>query len=201
MPGEAMTTVVGFFGKLPAHGDFVRRGLPGAVATSLDDWLQDEFAREDDPAGAIAALEPVRFASTAIVTGQVGLGVIAASSDRVGRSYILAALRLTDHPSGALPASIPATWDDWCGRAEALLTAARGSGWTADDTQTALSATAHASAVELVADPPFIVSDLMGETTAWWRSTLNGVTKAARSEGLPRGAAFAELIGLAETRT
>lgn len=32
--------MTGFYGKLPARGDFVRSGLDGAVADALDDWMR-----------------------------------------------------------------------------------------------------------------------------------------------------------------
>ena len=35
-----MTLSAGFFGKLPARGDFVRHGLPGMLVSALDDWCQ-----------------------------------------------------------------------------------------------------------------------------------------------------------------
>lgn len=30
---------IGFFGKLPARGDFIRAGLPGSFVTPWDDWM------------------------------------------------------------------------------------------------------------------------------------------------------------------
>lgn len=35
-----MTLSAGFFGKLPARGDFVRHGLPGTLVSALDEWCQ-----------------------------------------------------------------------------------------------------------------------------------------------------------------
>ena len=48
------------FGKLPAHGDFVRRGGPGAVLTRIDDWLDGELG------GAVAAGMPLDEAVAAL---------------------------------------------------------------------------------------------------------------------------------------
>ena len=190
-----MTTVTGFFGKLPAHGDFVRRALPAAVVASLDDWLQDELGRDGDPDAAIAGFDPVRFASTAVADGQLGLGTIAGSSDRVGRAYVVTALRLSPYPAGAVPAAIPPAWDDWCGRAEAVLVAARDAHWTADATQAAIESAGRASVVELVADPPALVADIVVPTTLWWRPRLDGTAATGRCESLPRDAAFDDFIG------
>ena len=39
-----MVMTCGFFGKLPAHGDFVERNLPSAAITGWDEWLQQAVA-------------------------------------------------------------------------------------------------------------------------------------------------------------
>lgn len=190
-----MTATVGFFGKLPTHGDFVRRGLPVATASLLDDWIQAGFARADDPAAAIRSLAPVRFASTAIAGGTLGLGTMVASRDSVGRDYVLVALWLSPHSSGVLPEKLPDAWDDWCARAEALLVAAQNVPLTADATQAALEATAIASVVTLVGTPPHAVPDDTGPATLSWRPVVGGgERRVTRSDGLPRGDAFDRLI-------
>lgn len=190
-----MTISVGFFGKLPAHGDFVRRGLPAAVTALLDDWLQAEFARADDPAATIAALEPMRFASTAVAVDQLALGAIVSSSDRIGRTYVLVAVRLAPNPTGALPVPMPADWDDWCGRAEALLIAARDGEWLADATQAALETSARATVAALVPSALFVVPDDPVPATIGWRPSLNGRHDIGQTDGLPLGEAFDRLFG------
>ena len=193
-----MTVTVGLFGKLPAHGDFVRRGLPGALVDSLDAWLQAELGRAEDPAAAITAIRPARLASTAIAPGQLALGALVAGRDRVGRSYPLLALRLSPHPSGVLPEAMPVAWDDWCGRAEAILLAASQSAWSADVTQAALETAARATVAALVPAPMFGVPNDREPATLSWRPTLvPGPRVTTRSVGLPRGAAFDALIGQA----
>ena len=137
MSGQAVTAV-GFFGKLPAHGDFVRRGLPSAVTTALDDWLQGELGRVGSE--ATRAIIPLRFAATTLLDGHVGLGALVGSRDSIDRAYVAVALRLSAHPLGLLPDPIPAAWDDWCARAEALLLASHTLALTADATHAALQA-------------------------------------------------------------
>ena len=194
-----MTVTVGFFGKLPAHGDFVRRGLPAAIVTLLDDWLQSEFMRSADPAATIRALVPLRFASTAMAPGELAMGTLVASVDRVGRDYALLALRLSSHPSGALPEVPLAAWDDWCGRAEAVLTAARAGDWTADTTQGALETAARAATVELTVTPPFAISAEPRPATVGWRPTLGlSASSVATIDGMPRGADFDRFIASVE---
>ncbi len=195
MSGETLIGTVGFFGKLPAHGDFVRRGLPVAATTLLDDWIQGGFGRATDPAAAIRALMPLRFASSAIVEGELGLGTMVASSDSVDRDYVLVALRLSPNASGALPETLPDAWDDWCARAEALLLAARTVPWTADATQAALEAAARATVVALVGTGPFAVPATIVPATLTWRPTVGGGDRRVdRSDDLPRGEAFDALI-------
>jgi type VI secretion system protein ImpM len=76
------------FGKLPAHGDFVARGLGAAEREALDAWLSAEMlaAREalgSDFENRYDRAPPWRFA------GPDGTGVLVASVDGVGRRFPL----------------------------------------------------------------------------------------------------------------
>lgn len=76
------------FGKLPAHGDFVARGLGAAEREALDAWLSAEMlaAREKlglDFEDRYDRAPPWRFA------GPDGAGVLVASVDGVGRRFPL----------------------------------------------------------------------------------------------------------------
>ena len=76
------------FGKLPAHGDFVARGLVAAERDVLDAWLSGEMlaAREmlgSDFEDRYDRAPPWRFA------GPEGAGVLVASVDGVGRRFPL----------------------------------------------------------------------------------------------------------------
>lgn len=195
MSDAIVTAIVGLFGKLPAHGDFIRRGLPAAVATRLDGWLQAELGRAADPQATITAIVPFRLASTAIAAGQLALGALVASRDRIGRAFPLVALRLSPHPSGALPEPMPAAWDDWCGRAETILVAARNAAWTADATQAALETAARATVAALVPAPVFAVpADLEPATLTWRPMLLPRPRDASRTAGLPWQVDFDRLI-------
>ncbi len=76
------------FGKLPAHGDFVARGVAAAEREALDLWLSGEMVTArallgdafDDRYGRVP---PWRFA------GSGEAGVLIASVDKVGRRYPL----------------------------------------------------------------------------------------------------------------
>jgi type VI secretion system protein ImpM len=86
---------VGLLGKLPSHGDFLRRNLPAELAGPLDDWLAAVVAgsRENLGEGWRGAwLEaPVwRFALAAGPCGpHAAAGVWLPSVDRVGRHFPL----------------------------------------------------------------------------------------------------------------
>ena len=85
----------GFFGKLPARGDFVGRRLDQAFRTAFDDWLQKSIATSKRQLGAAwlpAYLNaPIwRFVLGPNLCGSTpSLGVMMPSVDRVGRYFPL----------------------------------------------------------------------------------------------------------------
>lgn len=90
MPGGSVTEPrrLALFGKLPAHGDFVRRGDP-ALVRRLDEWLTLEVerlarGRGDALDGLLSGLPVWGFV---LPDGLVG--ALSASHDRVGRVFPL----------------------------------------------------------------------------------------------------------------
>jgi len=85
----------GFFGKLPAHGDFIDRGLPRSFITPWDKWLQGCIANSRELLGASwldhYLVGPIwRFALAPKVCGEQGWrGMLVPSVDRVNRYYPL----------------------------------------------------------------------------------------------------------------
>ncbi|MBP2161043.1 MULTISPECIES: type VI secretion system-associated protein TagF [Asticcacaulis] len=76
------------FGKLPAHGDFIARGLSDADTERLDDFLSASLsaAAMVDGFDDLYALAPVwRFVTN--IGGEAVCGVLAPSIDRVGRQF------------------------------------------------------------------------------------------------------------------
>jgi len=76
------------FGKLPAHGDFVARGIGAAEREALDAWLSGEMLAARAALGGdfeerYDRAPPWRFA------GPDGAGVLVASVDGVGRRFPL----------------------------------------------------------------------------------------------------------------
>jgi type VI secretion system protein ImpM len=86
---------IGFFGKLPSHGDFVRRSLPPDLIKRWDDWLQSGLAasREalgDDWLDCYLSSPIWRFCFSAGVCGDARwIGAMMPSVDRVGRYFPL----------------------------------------------------------------------------------------------------------------
>jgi type VI secretion system protein ImpM len=86
---------VGFYGKLPSHGDFLRRRLPDAFVAPWDAWLQDCMAASraslDGRWLDVFLTSPVwRFVCAPGACGPLAMvGVLAPSVDRAGRYFPL----------------------------------------------------------------------------------------------------------------
>lgn len=95
------------FGKLPAHGDFVSRGIGGAERDGLDDWLSTELARardvlRDSFEENFDMAPPWRFAWRENEGESWTAGAMAPSMDSVGRRFpIMVARRAIDQESAA----------------------------------------------------------------------------------------------------
>ncbi len=113
-------TAVGFYGKLPARGDFVRVGLPRDFTDRWDGWLQSVIAGSRSLMGDAwlpAFLEaPVwRFALPPGMCGETAaLGLMLPSVDKAGRYFPLtfAALRADGFAAAALRRAN--AWLDHC---------------------------------------------------------------------------------------
>jgi len=95
MPGTGIACVTGWYGKLPARGDFICRRLPGAFVRRWDAWLQSALGSGSERLGAgwpdCYSRAPVwRFLlSPGLVTVGALAGVLMPSADRVGRLFPL----------------------------------------------------------------------------------------------------------------
>lgn len=116
-------TTIGFFGKVPTRGDFVRRALPATFLTPWDDWLQEGIAGAKEILGEswldIYLTSPVwRFALAAELVGAPAVaGVLMPSVDSVGRYFPFTLACVLD--DAAAPMQLRAE-SDWFGHAEAL---------------------------------------------------------------------------------
>ena len=76
------------FGKLPAHGDFVCRGVDGQVERLLDSWLSQWIAAERSRLGT--EFEDVyRSAQPWLYCDNASTAVLIPSADRAGRLFPL----------------------------------------------------------------------------------------------------------------
>jgi type VI secretion system protein ImpM len=118
-------STAGWFGKMPALGDFASRRLPDAWVAAWDTWLGAELgaAREtlgDDAWQALYMVAPVRrfWLAAGLLTNEPWLGLLMPSVDRVGRHFpfTLAAPLRPGHDDlvDALAS------DDWLDQADAL---------------------------------------------------------------------------------
>lgn len=87
---------IAWYGKLPSRGDFVGEGLPGDWQRLWDDWLQRGLAHAEHQLGSSTLRERLRTMPAwqwLVVPAARGLplwcGIVAASSDRVGRAFPL----------------------------------------------------------------------------------------------------------------
>ncbi len=100
------STISGFYGKLPARGDFVRVGLPRAFTDPWDSWLQMAIAGSRNRMGEdwlAAYLEaPIwRFALPPGLCGaQPVVGAMLPSVDKAGRYFPLTFAALCPHAEG-----------------------------------------------------------------------------------------------------
>jgi type VI secretion system protein ImpM len=98
---------VGFYGKLPSHGDFLRRRVSDAFVGVWDGWLQECIAASRGTLGErwldVYLTSPVwRFACAAGTCGPAPVvGVMVPSVDRVGRYFPLTVV--AGLPNGASP--------------------------------------------------------------------------------------------------
>ncbi len=144
----------GFFGKLPAAGDFVVRGLPATVRQPLDAWLTAHMVQ----LAASAQHWPERGVRVVVQLGDAAwILVIKPSEDAVGRTYPLVACIPQD---GADRASA----DDWADAASRVLQRAIDDGVSADKLQDAL---AEIAAPQSGATP-------LAAPLIWWDNSDSG---------------------------
>jgi len=137
---------VGWYGKIPAAGDFLHRRLPRGLIAWWDKWQQYGLAAlrntVDDGAQRAYAVAPIwNFAIPAgSGPGAVLLGSVAPSRDRVGRAYPVCAMAVV--PAEAfLPAYLEEAGDYYRQLGAGLMSAVR-NGCSAEHLDNALLAVA-----------------------------------------------------------
>lgn len=120
-----MATVdVGFFGKLPSHGDFIERRVASAFRETWDEWLQRCIAQSQRELGRrwldCYLTSPMwRFFLSDGVAGSASYaGILLPSVDRVGRYFPLTVVAALPVELAALPFAEAAA--GWFGEVERL---------------------------------------------------------------------------------
>ncbi len=178
--------ITGFYGKLPARGDFVRTGLPRAFTDPWDDWLRVVIAGSRTRMGEDwlpAYLEsPVwRFFLPAGLCGaSPAVGLMLPSMDKAGRYFPLTFAALCDASD---------TTDAWLDRCE-------GAGFAALEQDTPPDAIAA-----MIGQPEVALRDRdavggLSCDSIWW---TQGSPRVPESRlvlpGLPDIATYASMLG------
>lgn len=191
MPG---TVSFGFYGKLPARGDFVRAGLPRDFTDAWDDWLSQVMQVSRDGAGDAwlpAFLEaPVwRFVLAPGVCGsRAVVGLMMPSVDRAGRYFPLtfAALEQSRPDRNGLVDDTASSVDGWLDGCE-------------NAGRDALEQNLQPDAVTaMLAVPAFQPPSPSVTLSEWWTAGSRRLEPARMTlASLPDAARFAAMLGLA----
>jgi len=203
-PHDSLPERAGWFGKIPALGDFVTRGLPLSFVEPWDEWLSAELSEARlvlaDNWAETYQHAPISCFSlgAGVVDDRSWQGILVPSFDRVGRHFPLTvALGSGPHVVGtrtlqwwaALVAAGRRALEPGCG-ADALdeaLTVFVGR-------QAALMRHSVADAERRVQREPATLDE--GTSTWWsWRGDDRTDPVPRRIKGLPRWAGFLELLG------
>ena len=103
---DAPVGPVGLYGKIPAHGDFVRIRAGEAVELGFDGWLEDAVGALARAGAGLPEL-PVRFVFRPAGARRSLVGVLGPSADRVGRVFPLAVFCSVDSFTSAAFPSLP----------------------------------------------------------------------------------------------
>ncbi|WEX08248.1 type VI secretion system-associated protein TagF [Chelativorans sp. AA-79] len=109
--------LIGFFGKVPTHGDFLSEGFGPALREALDGWIQAGLQSSEQVFGRqwrdmFHANTPWRFVVQSGLWGPATVaGVMLPSRDRVGRSFpLIVAAQLSSYSGAARWLCYDRTW-------------------------------------------------------------------------------------------
>lgn len=173
MPG-AVTPVAGWYGKIPALGDFASRRLPAEFVTAWDAWLQKSLAASRSALGerwqGLYLNSPVwRFLLWPGVSGSTGwTGIMMPSIDKVGRHFPLTiAVALAPRPEMILLLS---TAKNWFAAIEQIALSSLSTDFSVDQLEAALAAAPFVP--DSPSPDPWRAA--AGDLAAWWMAPGQG---------------------------
>jgi len=193
----------GWFGKMPAHGDFVSRRLPAPWVATWDDWLQQQLPRSRAAHGDDAWLQrylvaPVQrfWLAPGLLTPAAWLGVLMPSVDSVGRHFPFALAAALPPSRDALADALAA--DAWFAAADALARQVLDPAFDVAALERAAPALPAPGAAQrhatLAALSPRLARACPGLRSAWWCEGAADVADFVLAAALPEGAAFDALL-------
>jgi len=197
---SAAYACAGWFGKIPARGDFITRNLPASFVEPWDEWLcaelPDARARLAQGWEAIWGEAPVLCFSVGERTTdeRAWLGVLIPSFDRVGRQFPLTVcLSPCPSPERSVCTTRGRGWWDALA-AVGLHALGRGSGpETLDDELARFASTPLVYGCGTTSGGEEQTSSDPG-TSCWWNWRDGHAGPPHRFSRLPRGACFRELL-------
>lgn len=189
---------IGFFGKLPTHGDFVGWGLPVELQRLLQDWLQSGLQSVRDGFGdawlsSFKAMPPWRFiVEEGLWSSQALAGVLMPSADRVGRSFPLVILSQI-HASADHPFQLYKD-ESWFTAVEAIAESSLRRDFQLETFTTALHRLRRLRPLDAPGDIPRAFARTTKETLWWTVATDTKKVQGFRKPGPPLGDDFLRMI-------
>jgi type VI secretion system protein ImpM len=195
------SAAAGWFGKMPALGDFASRRLPADWIEAWDGWLQRELVRArallgDDDWLSLYLVAPVRrfWLAPGLLARSAWLGVLMPSVDSVGRYFpFTLATALPPNRDELVDALAN---DNWLDAADALARRVLDPAFDVSSLETAvleLPALHGERRIEAHAGTRLaqqLADSCAGLRCAWWCEGAAGVDDFVVSHGLPADAAF-----------
>ncbi|AHF87010.1 nitrogen fixation protein (plasmid) [Rhizobium leguminosarum bv. trifolii WSM1689] len=189
---------IGFFGKLPSHGDFVSTGLSRHLQASLDAWLQSGLQAAQRELGEdwerrFRMMPAWRFIVERSLWGPATIaGVLLPSLDRVGRSFpLVIAAQL--HGFAEHPRQLYLD-DTWFTAAEAIAESSAKRDFDINHFTASLKRLRTLRPADL-AENETLQDNASGRGTLWWRiSPEDRRAKGFRVGGAPDPEDFPKLL-------
>jgi type VI secretion system protein ImpM len=192
MSATIVTPAPGWFGKLPALGDFASRRLPEDFVRRWDDWLRAGLlcAREDPDWLARYLVAPIRrfWLAPGVVDGTGRAGLLMPSVDRVGRHFPLTLAQPLDTLAQALAAR------GWFAALDAAARRVLDLDYTVEAFERSLAAVEAPHAGILDASARRLAGEL-GAGSVWWCDDSETPSGFQCHAGLPPPRALAAMLG------